>query len=72
MIEQYLKDTLAYVRYVHNDTSKSDQAKYHALVSTLGHDLIGMINKDPFFRPRVSGYAKSARAVYDTERLGHS
>ena len=69
MNKQYLKDTLAYVRYIHNDTNKSDRAKYLALVSTLGHDLNGLINEDKCFRPRVSGYAQCARAVYDTERL---
>jgi hypothetical protein len=58
MNKQYLKDTLAFVRYIHNDTNKSDKAKYDALVSTLGHDLNGLINEDPFFRPRVSGYSK--------------
>jgi hypothetical protein len=69
MNKQYLKDTLAFVRYIHNDENKSDKAKYLALVSTLGHDLNGLINEDPFFRPRVSGYAQSARAVHDAERL---
>jgi hypothetical protein len=58
MNKQYLKDTLAYVRYIHNDTNKSDRAKYLALVSTLGHDLNGLINEDTCFRPRVSGYSK--------------
>jgi hypothetical protein len=42
---------------------------YLALVSTLGHDLNGLINEERCFRPRVSGYAQSARAVYDAERL---
>ena len=58
MNKQYLKDTLAYVRYIHNDTNKSDRAKYLALIATLGHDLNGVINEEPFFRPRVSGYSK--------------
>jgi hypothetical protein len=58
MNKQYLKDTLAYVRYIHNDTNKSDRAKYLALISTLGHDLNGVINEEHCFRPRVSGYAK--------------
>ncbi len=54
---QYLKDTLAFVRYIHNDSNKSDRAKYLTLVSTLAHDLNGIINEDKFFSPRVSGYA---------------
>jgi hypothetical protein len=72
MNKQYLKDTLAYVRYIHNDPNKSDRAKYLALVSTLGHDLNGLINEERCFRPRVSGYAESARAVYDAEMVDHS
>jgi hypothetical protein len=55
--KQFLKDTLAYIRYVHNDKNKSDRDKYYALISTLGHDLNGVINEEPFFRPRVSGYS---------------
>ncbi len=55
--KQFLQDLLGYVRYVHNDQNKSDHAKYLALISTLGHDLNGVINEEPFFRPRVSGYS---------------
>jgi len=55
--KQYLKDTLAFVRFIHNDKNKSDRAKYLALISTLGHDLNGVLNEEPFFRPRVSGYS---------------
>lgn len=55
--KQFLKDLLGYVRYVHQDGNKSDRAKYLALISTLGHDLNGVINEEPFFRPRVSGYS---------------
>jgi len=58
MNKQYLKDTLAYVRYIHNDTNKSDRAKYLALISTLGHDLNGILNEERCFRPRVSGYSQ--------------
>lgn len=56
--KQFLKDLLAYVRYIHNDTNKSDRAKYLALVSTLGHDLNGILNEERCFRPRVSGYSQ--------------
>ena len=55
--KQFLQDLLGYVRYVHNDENKSDRAKYLALISTLGHDLNGVLNEEPFFRPRVSGYS---------------
>jgi hypothetical protein len=56
--KQFLKDLLAYVRYIHNDTNKSDRAKYLALISTLGHDLNGILNEERCFRPRVSGYSQ--------------
>lgn len=54
---QFLYDLLAYVRYIHNDENKSDRAKYLALVSTIGHDINGILNDDRCFRPRVSGYS---------------
>jgi hypothetical protein len=58
---QYLKDTLAFVRFIHNDDTKSVSQKYAAIVSTLGHDLNGILNEDQFFSPRVSGYSKLDR-----------
>jgi len=75
MNKQYLKDTLAFVRYIHNDENRSDKAKYDALISTLGHDLNGLINEDKFFSPRVSGYAQAElRAEMHNlqNQLGHS
>lgn len=69
MNKQYLKDTLAFVRYIHNDPTMSLERKYSAIVSTLGHDINGILNEELCFSPRVSGYARSARAVYDAERL---
>ena len=59
----YLEDTLAFIRFIHNDSNKSDRQKYLALVSTLGHDLNGILNEDQFFSPRVSGYAKSEKVL---------
>ena len=56
--KQFLQDLLGYVRYVHNDENKSDRAKNLALISTLGHDLNWVLNEEPFFRPRVSGYSR--------------
>jgi hypothetical protein len=56
--KQYLKDTLAFVRYIHNDPRMSLERKYSAIVSTLGHDLNGLINEDTFFSPRVTGYSR--------------
>lgn len=66
---QYLKDTLAFIRYIHNNPTMSTERKYSAIVSTLGHDINGILNEERCFSPRVSGYAQSARAVYDAERL---
>ena len=55
--KQHLTDMLAYIRFVHNRKDWSDRHKYLALVSTLGHDLNGIINEARCFRPRTSGYA---------------
>jgi hypothetical protein len=59
--KQFLKDLRAFIQYIHFDKNKTDQMKYLALVSTLGHDLNGVINEEPFFRPRVSGYSQLDR-----------
>ncbi len=55
--KQFLQDLLAYVRFVHNDSTLDAGQKYYNLISTIGHDLNGTINEEPFFRPRVSGYS---------------
>jgi len=54
----FLKDTLAFIRYIHNNPTMDQQRKYHSIISTLAHDLNGLINEDRCFSPRVSGYAK--------------
>jgi hypothetical protein len=56
--KQYLKDTLAFVRYIHNDPRMSLERKYSAIVSTLGHDINGLINDEKCFSPRVTGYSR--------------
>ena len=66
--KSFLKDLLAFTRYIHFNDKMDVQAKYNALVSTLGHDLNGILNEDKFFSPRVSGYSKSPRASFDQER----
>ena len=53
----FLYDLLAFTRYIWN-SDRTDTEKLHALVSTLGHDLNGVIAEDKFFSPRCSGYAK--------------
>lgn len=58
--ETYLEDTLAFVRYIHNDDTKSLSEKYFAIVGTLGHDINGILNEGRCFSPRVSGYSKLA------------
>ncbi len=56
--KQFMRDMLAYVRYIHNHKQLNNKEKYSAIISTIGHDLNGLINEDAFFRPRVSGYAR--------------
>lgn len=57
MNKQYLKDTKAFMRFIHN-SDKTLQEKYNALISTIAHDLNGLINEDKCFSPRVTGYSK--------------
>ena len=52
----FLYDLLAFTRYIWN-SDKTDTEKLNALVSTLGHDLNGVLNEDKFFSPRCSGYS---------------
>ena len=56
--KQFLNDLLGFVRYIHNDSTMSLESKYSAIVSTIGHDLNGVINEDAFFSPRVTGYSR--------------
>ena len=54
---KFHKDLLAFTRYIWK-SDKTDTEKLHALVSTMGHDLNGIIAEDEFFSPRCSGYAR--------------
>jgi hypothetical protein len=56
--KQFMQDMLAYVRYIHYHKQLDDKEKYAAIISTIGHDLNGLINEDIFFTPRVTGYAR--------------
>jgi hypothetical protein len=56
--EPFLEDLLSFVAYVHRNTNLDDSKKLSLLVTTLMHDLSGMLNKDEFFTPRVNGYSK--------------
>ena len=56
--KEQLKDMLAFIRFVHNRPDWSDKHKYMALISTLGHDLNGIINEHRCFLPRTSGYSR--------------
>lgn len=62
MNKQFLKDLQAYIISVKVDAKLSTEEKYNRIASTLLHDLHGVIEDEPFFLPRVSGYA---------ERLAH-
>lgn len=56
--DQFTEDLLSFVAYVHRNTNLDDSKKLNLLVTTLMHDLSGMLNKDEFFTPRVTGYSK--------------
>jgi hypothetical protein len=49
-------DMLGFVRYTYNRNDIDDSKKLHMIVGTLGHDLSGLINEEPCFSPRVTGY----------------
>lgn len=55
---KFLTDLLAFTRHIHFNDNMTLEQKYNALVSTIGHDLNGVINRDEFFSPRCSGYSK--------------
>lgn len=52
-------DMLGFLRHTFNRNDLDEAKKLNAIVSTLGHDLNGLINEDPFFSPRVTGHRKS-------------
>jgi len=52
-------DLLAFVRFIHNNPNMDAQRKYSAIVSTIGHDINGILAEDKFFSPRVTGYSNS-------------
>jgi hypothetical protein len=54
----FIEDLLSFVAYVHRNTNLDDRGKLTLLITTLMHDLSGMLNKDEFFTPRVNGYSK--------------
>lgn len=54
--EPFLQDLLSFVAYVHRNTDIDDSRKLSLLVTTLMHDLSGVIDGDTCFLPRVNGY----------------
>jgi hypothetical protein len=54
--EPFLQDLLSFVAYVHRNTDMDDSKKLSLLVTTLMHDLSGIIDGDTHFLPRVNGY----------------
>ncbi len=54
--EPFLQDLLSFVAYVHRSMDIDDSKKLSLLVSTLMHDLGGIIDGDTHFLPRVNGY----------------
>jgi len=59
--KQFLEDLLAFTEYVDKDRTMSIERKYLMLINTLLHDLNGVIEDEPFFLPRVNGYAKNMK-----------
>ena len=54
-------DMLGFLRHTYNRNDIDETKKLHMIVGTLGHDLNGLINEDPFFSPRVTGYRKTSQ-----------
>lgn len=52
-------DMLGFVQYTYNRNDIDNTTKLSMIVGTMGHDLRGLINEDPFFIPKVTGYRKS-------------
>ena len=57
-------DMLGFIRHTYNRNDLDETKKLSAIVSTLGHDLNGLINDDPFFSPRVTGYRKAVKSEF--------
>lgn len=57
--KQFLEDLQAYIMSVNVNAKLSVEEKYNRVASTLLHDLNGVINDEPFFLPRVDGYANT-------------
>lgn len=54
-------DMLGFIRHTFYRNDIDEAKKLYAIVGTLGHDLNGLINEDPFFSPRVTGYRKAVK-----------
>jgi hypothetical protein len=52
-------DMFGFIRHTFYRNDIDDTKKLSMIVGTLGHDLRGLIDEDPFFSPRVTGYRKS-------------
>jgi hypothetical protein len=57
--QQFLEDLQAYIMSVNVNAKLDVTEKYNRIVSTLLHDLNGVINDEPLFLPRVDGYANT-------------
>ena len=51
--KQQLKDIQAFIDY-----SLENDARFGLVLSTIGHDVGGLLNKDECFLPRTDGYLK--------------
>lgn len=57
--QQFLEDLQAYIISIKVNAKLDVTEKYNRIVSTLLHDLNGVINDEPLFLPRVDGYANT-------------
>jgi hypothetical protein len=55
MEKKLVQDMAAFIRFCNRED------KQDLIASTLIHDIMGAVNDDPFFLPRVNGYAEKER-----------
>jgi hypothetical protein len=53
------RDFLGFIKTTTNRHDIDEIKKLNLIVSTLGHDLNGLLEDEPFFLPRTAGYRKT-------------
>jgi hypothetical protein len=54
------RDFLGFIKVTTSRQDLDEAKKLNMIVSTLGHDLNGLLEDEPFFLPRTAGYRKTA------------